>query len=657
MTAARRWETRFVVVGIAAILIAIRLLSPERSPSYIGTRALLDLMFAIGLTLLILLVALGVGLRLQRLLRIDILQPAEAHLFSIPLGLGVIAVGVFLLGLGGALQPTAILTWMLISAAWSHSEWTRFASRLPKWIQAGFRSWKSLELMKKLILSAMAIILAFALAQALSPPTDPDGLIDHLAVPKLFLEIGRLQPMPDFIFANYPLTLESLFAIGMAFGSDTVAKLLHLSFGVLLVLATFMLGYRYLAAGAGWFAAAILVGMPIYPVWAGLAYVDMGWALYAFCAVYALAIWADENDEKSNQLLVLAGVMTGFALGTKYLALGGAAAAGLWILWHSRKGGWRAILVSGAVFGGAALLVGAPWYLRNLFAFGNPVYPYFGPASGNLVANYDGFGIVDYLLLPISLYTKRELFVGVYGSIEFPSIFFLLAIMYPLTARSVARDALAGMTLLRYLIWAVASHWRFRYLLPAMPGLALLAAHVTANFLNRHSNRRWPRIAVGGLIGGMLAVTVVYSALFFAAVRPWRVILGIESKAEFLRREVSDYAAKEFIQANLPPDAKVLMPWNARSYYCDRRCAPDWLRLRWVELVTPRASPQEVAGELRALKVTHLLISAEDVDYSVINDPSGASLAALEFLVEEFQPVCTREIYRDQWTNLLELEC
>ena len=99
------------------------------------------------------------------------------------------------------------------------------------------------------------------------------------------------------------------------------------------------------------------------------------------------------------------------------------------------------------------------------------------------------------------------------------------------------------------------------------------------------------------------------------------------------------------------------MPWNARSYYCDRRCAPDWLRLRWVELVTPRASPQEVAGELRALKVTHLLISAEDVDYSVINDPSGASLAALEFLVEEFQPVCTREIYRDQWTQLLELEC
>jgi len=356
-------------------------------------------------------------------------------------------------------------------------------------------------------------------------------------------------------------------------------------------------------------------------------------------------------------LLVLAGVMTGFALGTKYLALAGAASAGLWILWHSRKGGWRAIAVSGAVFGGAALLVGAPWYLRNLFAFGNPVYPYFGPASGNLVANYEGFGIVDYLLLPISLFTKRELFVGVYGSIEFPSIFFLLAMLYPWTARSVAGDALAGMTLLRYLIWTVASNWRFRYLLPAMPGLALLAGHVTANFLNRHSDRRWPRIAAGGLIGGMLAATVVYSALFFAAVRPWRVILGIESKAEFLGREVSDYAAKEFIQANLPPDAKVLMPWNARSYYCDGRCVPDWLRLRWVELVTPRAGPQEVAGELRALGVTHLLISAEDVDYSVINDSSGASLAALEFLVEEFQPVCTREIYRDQWTSLLELEC
>jgi 4-amino-4-deoxy-L-arabinose transferase-like glycosyltransferase len=651
----RRHRLKLTVVMSIALLIGLRLVFAERHLGYVGPRAIIDSLFAIGLVAVMLLIALGAGMRFQRMLGVDAaLRPLEQVLFGIPLGLGAIAGGVYVLGLAELLVPVAIVLWVLAAALFSLGELSRIERPGSRLAFGKLSSWRSLDTWKRLILAALAVIFVLSLGQALSPPTDPDGLIDHLAVPKLFLEAGRLFPVHDFVFANYPLTLELLFAVGMAFGSDTAGKLIHLAYAALLVFATFMLGNRVFAKGTGWFAVAIMVGMPIFPLWASLAYVDMGWAVYAFLMVYALVVWSDDG---SSRALVLAGLMAGLALGTKYLAIGGAGAAGIWILWHSRRLGGKVALGSAVTFGVSALFVGGPWYLRNLLWFGNPVYPYFSPNSSSLIANYEGFGIVDYLMLPINLYLKRELFVGVHGSIEFPSIFFLLAFLYPFTIRSRAGDAIAGLTFLRYLVWSTISHWRFRYLLPAMPGISLLSAHVIATFMSRHSDRRWPRVAISGLIGGMLAATVAYSALFFAAVKPWRVIVGIESKASYLRRELPDYAAKEFIQSSLPSEARVFMPWNARAYYCDTRCLPDWLRTGWEDLIAPEATANSVATQLKAMNVSHILLSTVDVDYSVLNARSGVSLAALEFLLDEFRPICTNEVYRDEWTTVLELEC
>jgi len=50
-----------------------------------------------------------------------------------------------------------------------------------------------------------------------------------------------------------------LFTLGLAFGSDTFAKLMHLTYAVLMVLSTLALGERCLGPARGWIAAAILL--------------------------------------------------------------------------------------------------------------------------------------------------------------------------------------------------------------------------------------------------------------------------------------------------------------------------------------------------------------------------------------------------------------
>jgi hypothetical protein len=99
------------------------------------------------------------------------------------------------------------------------------------------------------------------------------------------------------------------------------------------------------------------------------------------------------------------------------------------------------------------------------------------------------------------------------------------------------------------------------------------------------------------------------------------------------------------------------MLWDARTYHCDSRCLPDWQKKQWVELTTSNPSPTTVAAKLSEMNVTHLLLSREDVDYAVMNDPTGLHLQALQFLLEDFNPACTNEIYQDEWTMLYELTC
>jgi hypothetical protein len=589
-----------------------------------------------------------------RKLKLEGLARLEQAVFGLAIGLGILAYGVLVISLVGLLRPWAILLWLLLVSIWSWRDWRAIADNIPRWLTDGFQAWHTARFGKKLLLIVMGLILVLTLLQALSPPTDPDGLIDHLQVPKLFLQAGRMYPMPDLVFANYPFTIELLFASGMAFGSDTFAKLIHLTYAVSLVLGTFALGRRFLGSEGGWIAAAILVGMPIIPVWAGLAYIDMGWALYEFLGVYAVILWAARDQRR---WLVLAGLVIGLALGSKYLALGGAAAIGLWILWHARTQGWRPVLVSAILFGGTALLVSAPWFVKNWWWLGNPVYPYFGDAIDTVLATEEPYAWWEYLVLPWRLYAHRQQFVGVYGSVEFPSLLFPLVFLYVLVRRPKAMNWLAGLTLLRYVFWAVVSYTRFRYMLPVLPGLSLLVSSVVMHLTARPRFQRWGKVLAIGLIGGLLVTTLIYSILLFVTVQPLSVVLGVESKDSFLRREVSDYAAKQFVQASLPHEARVLMMWDARGYYCDERCLPDLLRQQWVGLTVPTASVSSVADRLREMKVTHLLFSIEDLDYLLVNDTSGTHRRAAQFFLYGFRPACTREVYRDEWVTVFEFTC
>jgi len=640
----------------ALILLVERLLFPERALTATGGRAWLDAFFALGLLLTVLVAAAGTGIRVLRRLQLK-LSPLETAVFGVPLGLGIAAYGVLALGLLGGLNAPVLAGWLVVLMAFSWREWQRWAANFS--LRTVRHRWREWHIGQKAVFGAAAIIFGLSILQALTPPWNYDGLMYHLQAPKLFLQAGRIAFQPENWPANYPLTTEMLYTLGMAFGSDTFARLMHLTLAAWLVLATFLGGRWLLGKSGGWLSAAILLGIPMYPIWGSLSYADMGWSLWGFLAVLA-ALRAGETHHR--RWLALAGVMAGFAISSKYLALGLMFPVGVWVLWRARRGGWQQILADGALFGGIALVVASPWYAKNWLWTGNPIFPLVWGGTGwdavrlNLLAEHHriygtGRTPADYLLLPVHLYTQYSRFTTFLGNTEIVGFLFPVLIFYPFTRKKTRLNSLLAITAGQFVFWAMGPQ-HVRFLLPLFPALSVLTAHVLRDISARVMRPATAKILVAGLTGGTLMATLLYAAIWFADVRPLRVISGRISKADFLTARVESFAAEQFVQKTLPPAARVLQVWDARGYYCDARCVPDIEPSQWTRIVLPAPTVGAAVASLGARGISHLMVNRADTEFLA---PSDAQTR--QFLLKTFLPACGRQIYADANEQIFEVVC
>ncbi|HEX9028165.1 MAG TPA: hypothetical protein VF823_03245, partial [Anaerolineales bacterium] len=228
---------------------------------------------------------------------------------------------------------------------------------------------------------------------------------------------------------------------------------------------------------------------------------------------------------------------------------------------------------------------------------------------------------------------------------------------YPWAGRSRALDGLAGITALHFAAWAVGSQ-QVRFLLPIFPALSLLAAYVLSSLAGRIPWAAARRVLVRSLIGSTLVFTVLYYGFIINRYGFLNSVLGMETRQSFLERMVSDYPPMQFIQASLPSQARVLLMWDGRGYYCDARCVPDTEQARWTRLASgPAPDARQMAGELRQEGITHLFFSALDAQFFQDHDPGGLHTRAIRFFQEQFRPACTRPVYEYPGGVIYELTC
>jgi hypothetical protein len=541
--------------------------------------------------------------------------------------------------------------------------------------------------------AALALIMTaqvLALIAALAPPTAKDTLLYHFALPKAYVAAGGGIEVPYNIAGYYPLGVELQAVWAMLLGAPMGARLGEAAAGATLfvfapLLVMLVHGWareRGLDRARAMAAALMVAWVPtVYDV-AASAYVDLAIAAYTAMAVHAFGRWWTTLHSRH---LVWVTVGIGGALSIKLSAAFLILPLALLALLRSLKPasgrsspspGPAVIAGSAIVALGAGVALAAPWYIRNWIRTGSPLFPFY---LGIWPAQAPGWDLersqlyetwfslygnaqtgLDYLLTPLRLAVaaqpdEQPFYDGVLG---IAVAFALPLLAWALWTRRLDVELrLAVLVSACLFVFWLFSSQQLRYLLPALPGLAVAIAAAGATLGGARGR------ALRGLVLAAAALGVPVALAWFLLLDPTPVVLGGESRADFLRRRLDYYPYYEVINRELPPTAKVwLIDMRRDSYHLEKPYFSDFIFEDYTltRYVRAAAGVEAIRDRVRADGITHLLVRHDillDYRRSPIVDerrPRDENVARLTLLADFFTQG-TRLIKGDQKFWLIEL--
>ena len=585
----------------------------------------------------ILFLATGAGAGLLRIGRIRANGVLEQGVISFSLGFAFVSYLLFGLGSLGWLNIGMVLFVLVCAALLGLPVWLDAVDKLrkdgvahPRFGSIRWRThWTAL-----LLGGAMVTVAFLNLIASLAPPTEWDTLSYHLTAVKYFIDQGKVQFVP---YQNWalPMASEMWNMLGLLLGSDRLPQIFQWAAGLGSAGALYVLAAGRTSQRTGILAAAIYYTSAHVVYLSSSAKSDLVWFIFVFLSLHALLTW---KERKSVNWLLLSAVLTGLSLGTRLQSLFWAPGIGLALVvllgysWRQAPLRATAWVTS---YGVIASLVALPWWLRNWLAAGDPIWPYGYPIfhsrfwTQELYDKYAaltqgaGEGLWQYVggLWNLSVNASAWNF-----GLRFPITPLILAFLPALLLqwRNVpARARLFFGVLLvpaavYYTLW-FNTYQNVRFLFPI---LALLMIPAAYSFWQMGSFRLI-RLTSALVLTMVLFLFVGYGAVYdlqFAS-----VVFGAESRDEFLSRKVSFYDDIQWVNKNLPTDAK-LLSYHSRVLYLER----DFMRSDsnlWE--LDGLSSADDLLDLLRERGVTHVFLPRRG---ELVNEIFLAELEASGFL-------------------------
>ncbi len=511
------------------------------------------------------------------------------------IGAGAVAVALLTFGLGlvGALYTAVYVPLFAVTAAIGLVVAVREVRAFER---PRLREWSRWELALTALLAGYVLL---ELLITCAPVSSADALLHHAAAPELYARVHEFRELPWTWNSYQPYTVEMLILDGVLLNDVEQGAFAPLLLGLATVAAIAGAAYRLFGRKAAVLAAAIFWAQPFTAWITTSTFVESGTTLFVALAIWNLVEFA---RTRSNTLLVLAGGFAGAAAGTKYFGAVAALVLAIVAILILRD---RLSLRRVALAVGAAVVVAAPWYLKNAVFTGDPLYPFLRgwpneAARADAYDSVDNYGhgssVLDLLVLPFRLLGDAQAFDRGEFMSPLPLLFAPLALFVP-RGRSAIALVLAGCAAFLVIWFFGVQH--ARYLLPTLPVLAVLAGLGALTFASTGRLARWVTVAAcAGAFASGAAITLVYSAQFLP------VALGLESRDSFLRENTPYYEGLEWLNARAPDAGGVALD-HVLVLYAD---APA---VAWTaDALSPNAGPAETRRFFRRYGLTHAEVFA-----------------------------------------------
>jgi hypothetical protein len=425
------------------------------------------------------------------------------------------------------------------------------------------------HIIRCLFLSILAAYFVLYFFNAMAPESSPDGATYHLGLVGRYLREHGFHQNADSIYAMLPGGVEMLFLFAYAFGQHSAAAMVHFAFVLALTWQVFHYGREAGSAVAGGCAAVLVFASPLVGVDGTSAYNDVALAAIAFTLFRLLQLW---DAQRGRRLLIVAGLVAGFAVATKYTGWLAVPYAMGFVGWKSTRPDRLRNL--GCVALAAASTLG-PWLLRNAIWYHNPLAPFFNEIFPNpyvmvsfekiyrrMLATYE---LKSLWKIPMEVTTRGGL-AGMLGPV------FLLS---PVALLALRRRAGRHLLLAALVFGAnYFSNIGARFLIAPMPFVALALALVLSDL---------PHLAV--------AVTVVHAVISWPAMvtrycRPeawhlskrivWKEALRIRPEEPYLESHLLNYGVDRLIERSTVPGSTIFTFKPIPEAYTSRRILVEY---------------------------------------------------------------------------------
>ena len=454
----------------------------------------------------------------------------ERSLFAVGVGLAFLSYAYAILGLLQLYHKATVLVVVLLPLAlWLRRDRGREARAAWQWLKEHGCSLRRgpAEIAPGVFWPLMAVLIlmgALNLSEALLWDDCPDRY--HVINARAYFNAGGFHCFRGVLTASYPLMVEMLYLPLFLFSPETVGTLMHCTFGLLTLPALYAFGRRFVSARAGLFAAVFYYGCSMVGKISPLAYNDLALAFYSTLTLCALAMYF---DERRSFWIFLSGLLAGVAVSAKLLGvLYCLLPTGLVFLFvvglDSKRpaGTWRWVFI--AMFLSAAAYL--PWLVKNGLHTGNPFFPLltnvfpfdllYGPAL-------EGFHRQHSWVSARELQEPRRLIYQAYRIASHEG--FTTTILLPVTL--LYGLWCAGLRRVRYTLPALFSLFafaaivfldqnRYRFYVPSLPPMALLAGLVLDDLLRRAKAARWMQAAIAIAMAAM-----IFYFQYLIPVGPW----------------------------------------------------------------------------------------------------------------------------------------
>lgn len=607
--------------------------------NYVGLLAPLDRVFDLSFVIFLLGSAFCIGRAISRKFSLIFASIAEEVSVSIMVGTGTMALGVLGLGLAELLNLVPVLAFLGLLIALSRHEVVTLVEVAKQGLRSTTATWG--RRLITLLFAALATLLIF---RTMIPPHVADELIYHLAVPKRFVEQGRVFPVYDNSLGNMPFLIHMIYAVCLLVKADIAARLFSLFLAFTTALALYGFCARFLNSRVGVVALIIFFAAGMVIEVAVTTRIDVSLAGMLFLAVYTMMVYL---DTRQKGWLYTSAVLSGFALGVKLTAGLWLALIGVMYLTENllkRREPFAEVIKRGLIYLGIAVTIASPWYVKNWVWFHNPVYPFI---TGE-VAEYGASGIryftaEDERRLDAHFETARREIPSIVESQEhtlaelaglrpkrhpfnfweyftkpdaynmaepfhWPNYIFLVAPLFLVLAFHGRVTWLALFAVAFYLVSA-SSTWIGRYLLPIYPPLTIISAYTVVG-LSDFLRSRIPILAeilVGSAIAIAAGVILGTCTVQLYHYSNFNFISGVSSRNDFL--SASGVQHHYFANRNLPSSARLMMVGVQENYNFERELLadPSWYATEWRRALAHNPTLDAVHQELKRKGITHIL--------------------------------------------------